>query len=850
MSEEEARSKLGLEPSQATPASVTTRFSPALIGVAVALLVILGVGGLAWSLLGHERERLLERRGHLLEGSARVAASTVSRTLSAFDLVISLIADDYTTGRLTLGQVTDLVTDRVRKSAGRLPALETFAILDASGDVLFSTDSSDATGRNLAGRAYFKIHAEGAAEGMYIGPPLKSVLPPHRRIIPLSWALRDADGSFAGILVAVTTTRFFTELVTPLLTAEGEALAIVDHNLTLYATDDRGPVTQSTDEGKLVALQGLSKLNRLTPWYQPFQDAAGTDYLRAVTPVRGTGLFVVATTQSGALLASWRLLAELVLAGIVLTGTLLGVLATYLHRAHLDLRRAAVQALNDKAQAEAGERAKARFLATMSHEIRTPMTAMLGMVDLVADEPLQPKARGYLSAIRRSGEQLLAIINDILDFMKLGADTLSLSSIDFDLRTHVEEVQSVVRPQIVQQGLDFVLVWNGPEPLPLKGDPRRLKQVLYNLLNNATKFTRKGGILLRVEPRSHIEGQVLVRIDVEDTGIGINPLEAEHLFNPFVQAERTMKDAIGGTGLGLTISKSLVETMGGRIGCDGRLEGGSTFWVEIPFEAGNTQAIKEEAKVEIPHGRPLSILLAEDAPLNQELIIELLTRQRHKTTLAANGVEFLDLAAKRPYDLLILDISMPIMDGETAVRHLRERAGPNRYTPTVALTANVIETDQKRYLNAGFNACLTKPIERGLFFATINRLTSGAQLLPEPAADGLSPDLKSAAAIDWTFLDRMQQGVAAGRVAAWMRRAVEEAEETLSGLRGLADPVESGRRGHRLKGTSRNFGLQAIGDAAEKIERAAYTGTAPLPLSELEEAIARTRETLLAEGLI
>ena len=849
MSEEEARSKLGLGPSEAVPPSTPTRFSPALIGTVVALLVILGVGGIAWSLLGHERERLLERRGHLLEGSARVAASTVSRTLSAFDLVISLIADDYTAGRLTLDEVIELIIDRLHEGANQLPDLETFAFLDTDGTVRFSTNR-DAVGHNLAGRAYFKAHAEATVEGMYIDQPLNSVVPPHRRIIPLSWALRDGDGAFVGVIVAVTTARFFTDLVTPLLNEEGEALAIVDQDLTLFATDGRGPAIQSTDGGKLLALQGLPKLERSRPWYQAFQDSEGTNYLRAVARARGTGLFVVATTPIKGLLASWRLLAELVLAGIVLAGTLLGVLAAYLHRAHLDLRRATVRALNDKARAEAGERAKARFLATMSHEIRTPMTAMLGMVDLVADEPLQPKVRGYLTAVRRSGEQLLAIINDILDFMKLGADTLSLSSIDFDLRAHVEEVHSVIRPQIVQQGLDFDLVWNGPEPLPLKGDPRRLKQVLYNLLNNATKFTRKGGILLRVESRPHVEGQALVRIDVEDTGVGIDPIEAEQLFNPFVQAKRTMKDAIGGTGLGLTISKSLVEAMGGRIGCDSRPEGGSRFWVEIPFEAGCARAIKEEAKVEIPHGRPLSILLAEDAPLNQELIIELLTRQRHKTTLAGNGVEFLDLAAKRAYDLLILDISMPIMDGETAVRHLRERPGPNRYTPTVALTANVIETDQKRYLSAGFNACLSKPIERGIFFGTINRLTSGAQLLPEPAADGLGTDLKSAAAIDWTFLDRMQQGVAAGRVSAWMRRAVEEAEETLSGLRDLADPVESGRRGHRLKGTSRNFGLQAIGDAAEKIERAAYTGTAPLPLGELEEAIARTRQTLQAEGLI
>ncbi len=542
--------------------------------------------------------------------------------------------------------------------------------------------------------------------------------------------------------------------------------------------------------------------------------------------IPGTSLEVLTAARAAAVLSGWYRTVWAAVVVAVVVALVVGLLAAALHRAIDEARRAQVRA-------EAGERAKARFLATMSHEIRTPMTAVLGMLDLLREPSLPPDARDKVAMIRGAGEQLLAIINDILDFMRLEGDALTLADVDFDLDAAIDAVHSVMGPQATLRGLGFEVDSSGAAgSLWLKGDPRRLKQVLFNLVGNAVKFTPEGRITLRARRlRAPDDGPVLIRIEVQDTGMGFDADEASGLFDAFAQTERSTQAAIGGTGLGLAISKHLVERMGGTIGCTGVPDVGSLFWFEIPFERGCPREAKAAAETTAA-ARPLKVLVAEDAPLNQELIVELLRRMGHTATMTGDGRAFLAAAAAEPFDVLVADIGMPILDGETAIVRLRDGAGPNRTAPAIALTANVIESDQARYLRKGFDACLHKPIDRQALCRAIERLT--ADRSPPPDVPAIAPPVDRAA------LSRITEGVPPEKVAEWLERALQQADATLARLEERVDPTETVRLAHRLRGTCANLGLCAVSEAAAAIE-CADRAASPASLRALRDAIARTR---------
>ena len=811
------------------------------VGLCAALATLLLLGGGSWLLLRHERDgTLLQAEGDLQKNAAE-AAGTIGRTLGTLDLVVSLVLDDYRAGRLDLEGVANRLQDRVADAPERLPGLAVYAVLNAEGTILHGNNGKS-IGVNFAWRDYFQVHARNEVDGSFIAAPIIGTVAPHRRIVVQSWALRDAVGGFEGIVMAITTWRHHGEM---LLTARGrlgDHALIVDRDGEVYAADadnwppdrrepPRGPVLDA------LLLSETAAGRRL--------DVGGEDWLAVTAGVPGTSLEVLTAARASTVLSRWYHIVWAAALVAALAALVVGLLAACLHRAIDEARRA-------QGRAEAGERAKERFLATMSHEIRTPMTAVLGMVDLLGDKPLPDDAHDNVAAIRRAGEQLLAIINDILDFMKLDDGAFVPAENDFELFAAIEDVQSIVRPQATGRGLGFAIDRDDSGPLYLKGDPRRIKQVLFNLVGNAIKFTLSGQITLRVRQRDGAgDGRIVVRVEVEDTGVGFDPAEAPGLFDVFAQAERTTRQAVGGTGLGLAISKGLVERMGGTIGCASTPGAGSSFWFEIPFLPGEPCATREEETAAAVPARALRILVAEDATLNQDLITELLTRAGHAPTMTSNGAELLSLAAEEAYDLLILDIGMPILDGEAAIRRLRAGAGANRATPAIALTANVMETDRKRYLKAGFDACACKPIERRQLFETIERLT--ARRIPAPEPSRPSPQAPPRGvedadlAIDAGFLNRMYEEMPRDKVDAWLRRALEEADKALIGLEDAdTDPIEAARAAHRLKGTAANFGLRAVSEAAEAIETAGGARS-PSTLGTLRDAIARTRDVLEVE---
>ena len=375
-------------------------------------------------------------------------------------------------------------------------------------------------------------------------------------------------------------------------------------------------------------------------------------------------------------------------------------------------------------RAEVASRAKSEFLANMSHEIRTPMTAVIGMAELLRTSPLSDDQRDKVETIIRCGEGLLVILNDILDLSRLEAGKLEIEVKSLDLEALLRSVLELMTIKAKAKGLDLSLTLCDEVPRRLHGDGTRIRQVLINLIGNAIKFTESGPIRVTVEPLRSFEGGIELRFAVEDSGIGISAADQDRLFEKFEQADSSTSRGHGGSGLGLAISKQLVELMGGEIGLTSRVSEGSTFWFMLPLrlaQSDEAEASLERSNATTAAKRCLEILLAEDNQINRMLLSSMLGRFGHRLALAENGREAVEAAERKAYDIVLMDIRMPVMDGLEATREIRSSNGPNRETPIIAVTADAMVDNEQAFLDAGVDAVATKPIRLPDLLATIDR---------------------------------------------------------------------------------------------------------------------------------
>ncbi|HTI85163.1 MAG TPA: ATP-binding protein, partial [Alphaproteobacteria bacterium] len=661
-----------------------------------------------------DRNQVLADAAHDSSVAALALAEHTEQIFTAVELFMQHVAADVN-GHATLTEAERAaVQQRLKDIAASAAFVDTIAIYDSEGNPSVSSDASGAQPASVADQEFFSAQGRNPGLGLYIGQMVERAGEPGRQI-PLSVRVNESTntGRFAGIVYAGLPIDYFQKFYRSINNEP-------DRRVRLVLTDGR--VLIEEPEGRV----GKDSYKD-QPW---FRKATGDGFnglyrgsgrgnpdmrIIAYSKVQSFPMVVSVGVGRDIVLAAWKVeTLRAVILATALVALIIGM-CWWLVRLVSERENWAVATRLAQLKAEEATRAKSDFLANMSHEIRTPMNGILGFADLLLDSDLGQTQRRHATLLKEAGTSLLAIINDILDLSKIEAGKIELESVSFSPKELVEGALAIVRPAAMGKDLELMADLQPDLPAWVSGDPTRLRQILLNLLGNAIKFTERGSVMLKV---SREPGDVLTRFDVTDTGIGIPADRLSQLFQSFAQGDRSITRRFGGTGLGLAICKRLAAAMGGAIGVESVPQQGSTFWFTAQLAAAPSPGAAQSVRSAAPT-RSARILVAEDVAMNQVLIEALLQKFGHQVTIVNNGREAVETVRHGTFDLILMDMEMPVMDGPTATRAIRALGGRLRTIPIVALSANAMDTEIARCRAAGMNAHVAKPIHQATLLRTL-----------------------------------------------------------------------------------------------------------------------------------
>jgi|CXWL01.1.fsa_nt_gi signal transduction histidine kinase/DNA-binding response OmpR family regulator len=502
-------------------------------------------------------------------------------------------------------------------------------------------------------------------------------------------------------------------------------------------------------------------------------------------------------------------------------------------------------------EAEAASEAKSAFLANMSHEIRTPFHGLMGMLSLLRETGLTAHQVDYLRTATESADHLLAILNDILDVSQLESGRMTLARAPVDLRALLRDVDALMRPQANAKALALHIGTDPDVPEHILADATRVKQIIFNLLANAIKFSDHGTVVLDVKPVAQAGGTAEIEFVITDTGIGMDEATLAHLFNRFVQGDNSRSRRHGGTGLGLEISRNLARLMGGDVAVRSKPGVGSCFTFRMPLHAlaGPRTTQADSPPTDAAPSRPLQVLVAEDHPVNRQYMAALLESLGHQVHFTTNGQEAVQAARERRFDVVLMDLHMPVLDGLAATRAIRALPDPALSTvPIVALTADAFAATRERCLVAGMNDFLTKPVSPQMLATSLRRLFGSAAGTPPAATTDRAPVLAAVRSgtqpvIDEAAMAMALQAMPRARLAAMIESFLDQGPDTVQHLRAAvrdAQPLELRVNAHAATGAALNLGLAALAATAQTLQE----GAAHLPAHEIARLVQRYEELL------
>ncbi|HVC63251.1 MAG TPA: ATP-binding protein [Acetobacteraceae bacterium] len=659
---------------------------------------------------------------------AASVAQDVARNLDLYDLSLQAVVQGLQfPGVMALNpELRQMILfDRAAKA----PYFSFINALDEHGTVIADSQSPTPRGGNFAGRDYFRAQRKDARDQVFIGRPFLTG-PGQPATIPISRRMSHPDGSFAGVVVGTLRLAYFRDLFARLMLGPHATIELLRADgmilmrLPFHADD----------------------IGRMLPANAPFFAAPDGGYVDAEDPTDhqrrrflfqriGTLPLVVGVGLADAdIYAAWRGKAEAiggVVAALAAIDFLLLLVVRYalVRREmglaalrHGDAQRATLAAQRETAVAAAARTAavKTRFLATMSHELRTPLNSILGYAEMLSlDGNLQPVHAARIAAMRSAGNHLREVVNRVLDFSQVETEDKPVPPVRTDLAALMAQCRAIAEPMAAAKGLSLTCTMAPDAPPHVMADAASISQVLLNLLGNAVKFTQHGAITLLLA-----RGKEGTRFAVADTGIGVPAARRGALFQPY---ERLDADRIGvpGTGLGLAIAARLVARMGGRIGHDDNPAGGSVFWVELPLHETAAEPPPAQAAGIVPRTRPLRVLVADDSAMNRDVAAAFLHSAGHAVTEVADGEAALHLVAAEAFDVVLMDLRMPLLGGIEATRCIRALPGQHGQTPVIAVTADVQEDNGAALRAAGFQAWLIKPIDQTSLLAAVAAAVAG-----------------------------------------------------------------------------------------------------------------------------